>query len=197
MSDQTPDSQKAAVLPESAPPETSISLPPLNSLAVSATPIQTAPSQRPPNSFCFILSPLDVKCEWPIEVIPGFFLQRANDEQILAIKDKIKLFEPFGFFATRYEADLTHSDETLKPHSPNTPYQSLPSEKWRYWILTFRGSNTEYHRSRYGGGSFEKRLPFRIYLHAIWSRLGLWLESLFRIQLLPFPRRRGHCNFIC
>src|SRR5215472_2349711 len=84
------------------------------------------------SSFCFVLDRIDVESETPIEVIPGHFLQKANVDQVLEIKQKLEAYHTFWPVpVTRiYEID----SETQ---------QSLPPEQWRYSIIAFDGPNHE------------------------------------------------------
>jgi hypothetical protein len=94
----------------------------------SLTPNDTA---TPEESFYFFLNPMDVTCELPYEVIPGHFLQKPNHGELQRIKEKLQVYHTF------YPIDLTTLYETDEGPA------RLPENKWRYWIVKFRGINSE------------------------------------------------------
>jgi len=100
------------------------------------------PDNGSEESFIFVLNNINVEGELPIEVAPGHFLNRAHSEQTIKIKDLLQLCVPFGpsaiFNCLPYEADFSRT-------SGSSGYQlePLPKEKWRYWIVSFKGPNTE------------------------------------------------------
>lgn len=88
-------------------------------------------------SFCFILNPLELSCELPIEVIPNHFLQKANEEQIDLIKSRLAGFNTIELMEFHYQYDKVPAGGT------GHTFKSISSEKWRYWVIAFTGANHE------------------------------------------------------
>jgi len=92
-------------------------------------------------SFCFILNPLEVTGNLPVELIPNHFLQRADAEQTKKIREKIAKHYPH-FMLPAYEYELV--DEKKDDNgNKGRKGQQLSSEKWRYWVVTFDGTKIE------------------------------------------------------
>jgi hypothetical protein len=98
------------------------------------------------NSFVFILNIINVEGELPIEIAPRHFFQKADAEQVEKIKKLVNLVVPFGFhkiFNLRpYEVDIIKVPAE-KPDSFSYRYEQLPEDKWRYWVISFEGTNSE------------------------------------------------------
>lgn len=96
-------------------------------------------------SFVFVLSNVDVDGELPIEVAPNHFFQRANVQQIKKIKRLINLckpsLQPYPL-PILYELDII-KETGDKPGSFRYQHKLLPEDKWRYWVITFEGTNSE------------------------------------------------------
>ncbi len=96
-------------------------------------------------SFVFVLSNVDVDGELPIEIAPNHFFQRANVQQIKKIKRLINLckpsLQPYPL-PILYELDII-KETGDKPGSFRYQHKRLPEDKWRYWIITFEGTNSE------------------------------------------------------
>jgi len=90
-------------------------------------------------SFCFILTPLNFEGNDSFEIIPNYFLRRADSQEIKLIKEKLTNYlepSPLGLIRNpRYEFDLTNGDS-------GQPKQ-LPENLWRYWVISFKGANQE------------------------------------------------------
>jgi len=99
-------------------------------------------------SFVFILSNIDVIGDLPVEVAPKHYFQKANDEQIKIIKEKIVLFSPAFYlmaslpFSSPYENDIIKIPGD-KPGNFKFKLKLLPKEKWKYWAIVFEGTNSE------------------------------------------------------
>ena len=96
-------------------------------------------------SCVFVLSNIDVDGELPIEVAPNHFFQRANVQQIKKIKRLINLCKPYLQpypFPIIYELDII-KEPGDKPGSFRYQHKRLPEDNWRYWVITFEGTNSE------------------------------------------------------
>lgn len=99
----------------------------------------------------FVLTNIDIEGELPVELIPGYFLRRANDVEIAYFKDCIDKISGSGSFPLpnvwcQYE--YTFSKER---HENNTTFhrKHLPKEKWKYWVVAYNGVNTNLHKLAY------------------------------------------------
>ena len=96
-------------------------------------------------SFVFVLNPIDVSGSLPIEIAPRHFFQRPDADQIRQIKKLLKLCTtfPYGIFSRPpYETDIVKVPGE-KAHSYSLKYETLPPDKWRYWVISFEGTNAE------------------------------------------------------
>lgn len=96
-------------------------------------------------SFVFVLTPIDVHGQLPIEVAPGHFFQRADIEQIKKIKKLLDLFIPYPqriIFKPPYEVNVIKVPGDKKG-SYSYKSEPLPLNEYRYWIISFEGTNTE------------------------------------------------------
>lgn len=87
-------------------------------------------------SFAFVCSLLDVDCNLPVEIIPGHFFQKASDSQIEEIREYLirsGYFSNAGYIP--YECTL----EKTEKGTTRTP--SKIKEEWRYYVITFKGTN--------------------------------------------------------
>lgn len=78
-------------------------------------------------SFCFILNPLEVTGDLPVELIPNHFLQRADAEQIEIIREKINRHYAHNFLLPAYEYDWMEEEKDANGGSSRKT-QELPSE---------------------------------------------------------------------
>jgi len=97
-------------------------------------------------SFTFVLNLIDVRGELPVEVAPGHFFEKADSEQIAMIKKLLTLFRAYGpsalLFPPPYETDIIEvPGKTIASFSYRR--EPLPEDRWRYWIISFAGSNLE------------------------------------------------------
>jgi len=97
-------------------------------------------------SFVFVLNLVNVSGELPLEVAPGHFFEKADSEQIAKIKNLLRLFRGYGpsalLFPPPYETDIIEVPGE-RPGSFSYRREPLPEDKWRYWIISFEGSNME------------------------------------------------------
>lgn len=88
------------------------------------------------------MNPLEVTGDLPVELIPNHFLQRADAEQIEIIREKINRHYAHNFLLPAYEYDWMEEEKDANGGSSRKT-QELPSEKWRYWVVTFDGPNRQ------------------------------------------------------
>lgn len=134
-------------------------------------------------SFCFILTPLEVEGDLPFEVIPGHFIQRADAEQIGLIKQKLTpYFEPF--FSPQYEFDWVPQADG----GSGVTKRQLKQELWRYWVITFPGSNQEFGKLNMAASLLREQIElgfaFQFFDEPIGATSFTWsadfLSSFFR-----------------
>lgn len=92
-----------------------------------------------PNSFAFVLNPLVINDEnnVPIEITPGYFLQKADSEQIKTLKQTWGKLPASIFWLNSYEYDYGVTD---KPKREST---KLSPENWKYWVISHEGYTDE------------------------------------------------------
>ena len=87
-----------------------------------------------PSSFCFILDSIDVSGELPLEIIPGHWFRKATHEDIDLIKKELTphiiRFSPYEFGPVPSKKD-------------EESFGLLPSDKWKYYVISFNGSNAK------------------------------------------------------
>lgn len=93
-------------------------------------------------SFLFILNLIETEGELPVEVIPQYFFNKADRDQVDLIKHWLDFLEPFHVIGVPYEKALiampgSQQGSFLYTHEP------LPQEDWRYWVISFKGDNSE------------------------------------------------------
>lgn len=93
-------------------------------------------------SFCFILNPLEVVGNAPIEIIPNHWLQKADSEQIDLIREKIFRHYAHNFPLPAYEYTWLAEEKDGKGGSSRKS-QALSPDKWRYWVVAYDGPNTQ------------------------------------------------------
>lgn len=87
---------------------------------------------------------VDVSVDLPLEVIPNVRLERATDEQIELLKNRIRpsnLENPIA-----YGREYAHVLKEQKKSSTTWMPVPLPREKWRYFLFTFAGNGYEFHK---------------------------------------------------
>jgi len=94
------------------------------------------------SGYAFILTPVEPQVDVPYQVIPKHFLQKADLGQISKIKQALERFNTSPSFRPPYEHNII-AKPTDKVGSIRYEHKSLPPEKWRYWIIRFKGSNSE------------------------------------------------------
>jgi len=94
------------------------------------------------SGYAFILTPIEPQVDVPYQVIPNHFLQKADSVQISKIKQALERFNTKPFFQSPYENNVLAKPGD-KPGNVRFEYKNLPPEKWRYWIISFQGTNKE------------------------------------------------------
>ena len=84
-------------------------------------------------SYSFVVTDLDVKCDLPYEIVPGYVLRRAKDEQMKRILPYLEAFEklcycPPYFFEIAQEN--ANEGGTYKR-------ELLAQEKWRFHVVEY------------------------------------------------------------
>jgi len=96
-------------------------------------------------SFAFILNNIEVQGVLPVEVAPGHLFEKASADEVSKIKEMLDLLMPFPHaMIKRYPYE---SDTVETPLKSGTGYSynqvPLPEERWKYWIISFQGTNAE------------------------------------------------------
>jgi hypothetical protein len=99
------------------------------------TVVTYAPGTKTPQPFAFVLNVSRLVGGSSLEIIPGRFIRRANDEQIKFIKEVIT-----SLFANHASGGLW---ETHGPKSGQSKFVKLPQRQWRYFVIEFSGGNQE------------------------------------------------------
>ncbi len=92
-------------------------------------------------SFVFILNDIKVTGEMPIEVAPKHLFRKAQDDEVELIRKHLVLFTTLHFFPLSYELIVKEVKES--PNSKKYSYEPLEKQNWRYWVISFEGTNTE------------------------------------------------------
>lgn len=125
------------------------------------------------SGYAFILTPIEVQVELPYEIIPKHYLQKADKGQIRNIKKMLNVFNAFPIsgvpvecFQPPYEQNII-AKPTDKLGSLRYEHKSLPPEKWRYWVIRFKGSNAELQELGYALSLMEQdiELGFTFIVH--------------------------------
>lgn len=90
-------------------------------------------------NFTFVLTPIEVQCDVPVEMIPGHWLARATINQTLAIKE---FLESLGslYFDVHYEFAFGPNPDPQTGTNSVTGTR-ISSEQWRYWVINYEGPN--------------------------------------------------------
>ncbi len=87
-------------------------------------------------SFCFVLNPLEVTGNTPVELIANHFLQKADAEQTRLIRNELhrNYSRHYPHPAYEYEWSPEAKDGSRSSHQ-------LTQDKFRYWVVTFERTN--------------------------------------------------------
>jgi Apea-like HEPN len=88
-------------------------------------------------SFSFILNLVEIQAPLPMEIAAGFVLQKATDEQVEKIKEKLRVFGKLWWIYQR-SFDSTGGEGQAEGMLAN-----LPPTAWRYWVVTFDGHGAD------------------------------------------------------
>jgi hypothetical protein len=90
-------------------------------------------------NYAFVLSPIDVQCDVPVETIPGHWLARATADQTAAIK---RFLTTLGglHFESHYEFEWGPNPDVEAGESSFRGTR-VPEELWRYWVINYEGPN--------------------------------------------------------
>lgn len=91
-----------------------------------------------PNSFTFVLTDIEPNIEKPFEVIDGHRLRKASKKEIKKIKEVVAKYNTMPYLGFPYEQISVKEDE--KDGFKNI---KLDKDQWRYWVISFEGSNHE------------------------------------------------------
>lgn len=88
-------------------------------------------------NFCFIVDSINFRGKLPFEVIPGHWFRKATTEEIQRIKQELsnRSSKP-DIFLFIYEQKFVPAKESGSSRSV-----PLPPEDWRYYVISFEGSN--------------------------------------------------------
>lgn len=98
-------------------------------------------SQTDYSGFAFVLNPLELPASASFELVPGHFLRRATDEQIQLIR---RALATTGFYFGFDVAGLLYERECVETKTASgvqAEYRPMPSERWRYNVITFTPNN--------------------------------------------------------
>ena len=93
------------------------------------------------SSFVFILNDVEVEGEMPIEVAPKHLFRKAQDDEVELIRKHLVLCTPQRFFPLTY--DLIVKEVKESSNSTKYSFEPLKRQDWRYWVISFEGTNSE------------------------------------------------------
>ena len=95
-----------------------------------------------PTSFAFVLNPLEIKDgDSPISIMPNYFLQKADANQINVLKQTWPKLPGNFFWLNSYEYDYGISGK------PNKESVKLAPQDWKYWVIAHDGYTSD-HKKR-------------------------------------------------
>jgi len=94
-------------------------------------------------SFCFIINILDVKSDLPFEIIPNHWIEKADKNQIEIIDKFLDENTTFTMddIPSLYKSEIKKS--VIDGGAISIAQKLLPEDKYRYYILSFTGNNSE------------------------------------------------------
>jgi len=90
-------------------------------------------------NFAFVLTPLDIQCAIPFEVISGHFFERATEGQIFEIKRFLNTLGVLAF-ESHYEFEW-HPSKNQGDGANTVQGTRVSPEKWRYNVINYEGPN--------------------------------------------------------
>lgn len=97
--------------------------------------------------FCFIADAINFKGKLPLEVVPGHWFRKANTEEIQRIKREL---HARGIMLHNYEQKRIPTDK-----KNSWQYSQLPPREWRYYVISFDGSNDKIQDIEYSADQLE------------------------------------------
>lgn len=95
------------------------------------------------SGFAFIASHLQIEGMLPVELVPGHTIRAAMDTEVTDIRNYLEQSKPRDNFLWVPYDGLVKEEHI---DSQTTFYiESLPREKWKYWVLAFEGTNRYIH----------------------------------------------------
>ncbi len=96
-------------------------------------------------SFAFVLNNIEVQGALPVLVAPGHLFEKASTEEISKIKEIFDLLKPFPHAMIKFYPYEVDTAETSLKSGTGWSYNHvpLPKERWKYWIVSFEGTNAE------------------------------------------------------
>ena len=140
----------------------------------------------PTEGFMFVLNRVDVTCPLPFETAPGHNLQRASDNQIAAIREKLNLFKSGYTFSPHRLYETDDCSEDLEP------------SKMLYWVINFTGLPTEACNLQIAASLLGKPLRLDLVFTRVGNGLGLnWSPgSVFNFYSLAFFHEQGNLRVL-
>src|SRR5687767_1886818 len=89
--------------------------------------------KRPSSCFCFVLNHVVLTGSLPFELIPGHFIDRANDMEAEQIRNALREYPFLSHRAYAYEFD----------RRDGTYSKRLTSKNWRYWVVRLSSPDDE------------------------------------------------------
>jgi len=97
--------------------------------------------------FCFIVDTVSFEGKLPLEIIPGHWFRKANTEETRHIKQELdaRRIMLFGYEHKFVPGDKEGSWKSIQ----------LPPEEWRYYVISFDGSNDKIRDIEYSANLLE------------------------------------------
>ncbi len=89
--------------------------------------------------YSHILDSIKVSVNLPFEIIPNYYLRKAETEEIERIKSQIP---SYVLLQSLYEFEVKEKDNKLNAHR-------LPPDKWNYYVISFSQYNDELRNLEY------------------------------------------------
>ncbi len=102
-----------------------------------------------PSGFSCILDSLDVSGELPLEIIPNHWFRKAEPQEIDRIKKELSAHRQTQIL---YEYGIAPSIENK---DKSITFLPLPPEEWKYYVISFKGSNDKIRYIEYAADLLE------------------------------------------
>lgn len=94
------------------------------------------------SSFVFVLNDIEVEGEMPIEVAPKHLFRKAQDVEVELITKYLIWFTASHAIPLPYERKIIKIPSE-KPGNFEHRFEPLERREWRYWVISFEGTNAE------------------------------------------------------